>query len=173
MTRSNTIVSAAILAVLGLAAGVEWFGESAATAPAAFAPRAADELVARGRYIVKIGGCNDCHTPGYAMSGGKVAEETWLTGDTLGYRGPWGTTYPANLRRYMANLTEDEWVKVAGMMETRPPMPWFTLRDMDERDLRAVYRYVRSLPVTGGPAPDYMPPDREPPLPVFMLVLPR
>ena len=33
-----------------------------------------DAQVQRGRYLVKIAGCNDCHTPGYAMSGGKVPE---------------------------------------------------------------------------------------------------
>ncbi|HTG73952.1 MAG TPA: cytochrome C, partial [Terriglobia bacterium] len=27
--------------------------------------------VERGRYIVEIGGCNDCHTAGYAEAGGK------------------------------------------------------------------------------------------------------
>ena len=29
---------------------------------------------------------------------GKVEEKDWLTGDHLGWKGPWGTTYPANLR---------------------------------------------------------------------------
>ena len=50
--------------------------------------------IARGRYIAKISGCNDCHTAGYAMSGGKVPEKDWLMGDALGWRGDWGTTYP-------------------------------------------------------------------------------
>ena len=38
---------------------------------------------ARGKYLVQIAGCNDCHTPGYATSGGKVEEKLWLTGDQL------------------------------------------------------------------------------------------
>lgn len=29
----------------------------------------------RGRYLVKIAGCNDCHTPGYMQSAGKVDEK--------------------------------------------------------------------------------------------------
>jgi mono/diheme cytochrome c family protein len=63
------------------------------------AEKAADsKSIARGRYIVKIAGCNDCHTPGYFQTGGKVPEKEWLVGDKLGWRGPWGTTYPSNLR---------------------------------------------------------------------------
>ena len=54
--------------------------------------------IERGRYLVKISGCNDCHTAGYAMTGGNIPESQWLMGDKLGWRGPWGTTYPANLR---------------------------------------------------------------------------
>ncbi|MEJ2396973.1 MAG: cytochrome C, partial [Gammaproteobacteria bacterium] len=32
------------------------------------------KLLERGRYLVRIGGCNDCHTAGYAESGGKTPE---------------------------------------------------------------------------------------------------
>ena len=45
--------------------------------------------VDRGRYLVKITGCNDCHTPGYLLSEGNVLEKLWLTGDKFGWRGPW------------------------------------------------------------------------------------
>ena len=44
----------------------------------------------RGRYLVVTAGCNDCHTPGYPQAGGKIDEKLWLTGDKLGWRGPWG-----------------------------------------------------------------------------------
>src|ERR671925_460056 len=79
-----------------------------ACAPAA-TPTPAVESVERGRYMVTIGGCNDCHTAGYAQQEGNVPEAQWLTGDSLGWHGPWGTTYPPNLRLYMQDLTEDEW----------------------------------------------------------------
>jgi mono/diheme cytochrome c family protein len=92
--------------------------------PAA-AQQKSDSLVKRGKYLVQIGGCNDCHTAGYAPSGGKVPEAQWLTGDMLGWRGPWGTTYPTNLRLYFQDLTENEWVRKAKTLSTRPPMPWF------------------------------------------------
>jgi mono/diheme cytochrome c family protein len=61
-----------------------------------------DDLIERGRYLVRITGCNDCHTEGYAEAGGEVPEEQWLKGSALGWRGPWGTTYGTNLRIYFA-----------------------------------------------------------------------
>jgi mono/diheme cytochrome c family protein len=118
--------------------------------------------IQRGRYLVKIAGCNDCHTTGYTQKAGKVPEKEWLTGDRLGWRGPWGTTYASNLRIYMNAISESQWVKVAHEAEFRPPMPWFALHDMTEQDLRAIYRFVKHLGPSGDPAPPYLPPDREP-----------
>ena len=131
---------------------------AAAALPALAEPSAAD--LERGRYMLQIGGCNDCHTPGYGMSGGKVPESQWVIGDALGWQGPWGTTYAANLRLYMQRLSEDEWVRNAKALVTRPPMPWFALRDMSPDDLRALYRYIRHLGPVGEPAPAYVPPGK-------------
>ncbi|HXG02999.1 MAG TPA: c-type cytochrome [Candidatus Binatia bacterium] len=130
--------------------------------PAKASPDASRRLVERGRYLVKIAGCNDCHTPGYAERAGDVPEERWLVGDTLGWRGPWGTTYAANLRLYLNGMTEAQWLAAARALRSRPPMPWFALRDMTDEDLRAIYRYVRALGPAGTPAPAYVPPDRTP-----------
>ena len=118
----------------------------------------ADPQVERGRYLVRIGGCNDCHTPGYAPAGGKIPESQWLVGDPLGWRGPWGTTYATNLRLSMQDLTEEQWVQKGKALSTRPPMPWFDIQAMSDDDLRAIYRYVRSLGPAGKPAPAYVPP---------------
>ena len=115
-------------------------------------------MIDRGRYLMKIAGCNDCHTAGYAQSGGNVPEAQWLTGDALGWSGPWGTTYAANLRLVIAGMSEEEWIQRARAARYRPPMPWFALRDMNEADLRAAYRYIRSLGPAGNPAPAYVPP---------------
>jgi mono/diheme cytochrome c family protein len=118
--------------------------------------------VKRGRYIAQIGGCNDCHTPGWGPSGGKVPEASRLTGDSLGWHGPWGTTYPTNLRLYFQHLTEDQWLQRAKTLNARPPMPWFNVRAMTTQDLRALYHYVRYLGPAGKPAPGYLPPDKMP-----------
>ena len=125
------------------------------------AAKAMNADVKRGKYLVQTAGCNDCHTPGYPPSNGKVDEKLWLTGDKLGWRGPWGTTYPANLRLSAANMTEAQWL-VRARSEMRPPMPWFNMRDMTDRDVRAIYRYLRFMGPVGEPAPSYVPPDRTP-----------
>jgi mono/diheme cytochrome c family protein len=108
--------------------------------------------VQRGEYLVKTSGCNDCHTPGYAEAGGQVAQSAWLTGSPIGFHGPWGTSYAANLRRYVQQLDETDWLaRVRQPM--RPPMPWFNLRDMTDDDLLAIYRFIRALGPAGEPAP--------------------
>jgi mono/diheme cytochrome c family protein len=133
--------------------------------PASAQDQKADPLVARGRYVVAIAGCNDCHTPAFPMKNGKVAESEWLTGDALGWNGPWGTTYATNLRLYMQDLTEAQWVAKAKKLTARPPMPWFNVQKMSTTDLRAMYRYIRHLGPAGKPAPVYLPPDKTPPQP--------
>ena len=123
------------------------------------------QQIKRGQYIVEIGGCNDCHTAGYGDAGGKAPESERLKGDTLGYRGPWGTTYPTNLRLSILKMTEDQWVKYGKNLMTRPPMPWFNIRAMTDADLRALYQYVKSLGVSGTPAPAFIPPGKQPKAP--------
>jgi mono/diheme cytochrome c family protein len=118
--------------------------------------------IERGRYLVKIAGCNDCHTPGYLMSAGQVPETLWLTGDSFGWRGPWGTTYATNLRIRMQQFTENEWIKYAKDLKARPPMPWFTLNEMHEQDLKAIYKFIRHLGPAGNESPSFVPPDQEP-----------
>jgi mono/diheme cytochrome c family protein len=142
---------------LVIALGCQWVNGQAPKQAAA--PSAAIE---RGRYVVEIGGCNDCHTAGYADAGGKAAEADRLKGDTLGYRGPWGTTYPTNLRLSIGKMTEDAWVKYAKELMTRPPMPWFNIRAMTDADRRALYQYVKSLGAGGTASPAFLPPDKAP-----------
>jgi len=123
----------------------------------------------RGRYLVSITGCNDCHTPGYPEKAGNIPESEWLTGNPVGFQGPWGTTYPANLRLLMQSMPEAQWVEHA-RRATRPPMPWFALRDMSDADLRALYQFVRSLGAAGGPAPAYVEPGVQPTTPFIVFV---
>jgi mono/diheme cytochrome c family protein len=130
---------------------------------------ATDPRIARGRYLITIGGCNDCHTPGYMQQGPAVPEKEWLTGMPIGFQGPWGTTYPANLRLVAARMSEAQWLEHA-RKERLPPMPWFNVRRMTDEDLGAVYAYIRSLGSPGVPAPAYVAPGGKVTTPYFVFV---
>ena len=119
------------------------------------AAKAADEAqsaerIEHGHYLAKVSGCNDCHTPGYLQGEGNVPEDQWLTGSSVGFQGPWGTTYPANLRLYVRGLSEAQWLKRV-REPMRPPMPWFNLSAMTDRDLEDLYRFIRALGPAGEP----------------------
>ena len=150
--------STAVLAIL--------LSSALAGAQTAGSQKANKGEIQRGRYLVMIAGCNECHTPGYAPKNGEVEEKLWLTGDALGWSGPWGTTYPVNLRLFMADMTQQQWVKHARAMTPRPPMPWFNVRAMTDADLKAIYTYTRSLGRGGDPAPAFVPPGTKPAGPV-------
>lgn len=109
-------------------------------------------IIERGRYLAQVSGCNDCHTPGYMPAEGKVPEKLWLTGSSVGFQGPWGTTYPTNLRLTMHQMSEAQWL-VRARQPMRPPMPWFNLKAMTDKDLVALYRYIRALGPAGEPVP--------------------
>lgn len=132
----------------------------------------AQSIIERGRYVTLIGGCNDCHTQDYAFKDGQIEEKDWLKGNTVGWQGPWGTTYPSNLRIYFQKTSEEDWMRTARTATFRPPMPWFTLRHISDDDLRAVYRFVNSLGAAGNPAPAYLSPGADSPAPKFDFVLP-
>lgn len=118
-----------------------------------------------GRYLVLVGGCNDCHTPAYARTNGaEPAESEWLKGSTEGHTGPWGTSYGKNLRLTVAGMTEDQWVEKLSTGTSLPPMPWPGVRAMSDADKRAVYAYIKSLPGEAGvQAPAPLPPGATPP----------
>lgn len=118
----------------------------------------ADPLIERGRYVAMMGGCHDCHTGGYADAAGQVPAERWLTGTEVGFKGPWGVSYPTNLRLSVQRMSEEQWLTYARAPRL-PPMPWFNLRDMADEDLRALYRFLRDIGPSGKPAPMPVGPD--------------
>ncbi|HWI13769.1 MAG TPA: cytochrome C [Burkholderiales bacterium] len=156
-----------------IAAGAAALAVGSMHAPAADnakGAKGADRAIERGRYLVEITGCNDCHTQGFMANGGKVPESERLAGSSLGWRGPWGTTYAANLRLYFQDITEEQWLKIAKEIQRRPPMPYYSLNAMSQADARAVYRYIRHLGPAGKPAPSFVGNDREPPKPYVVFV---
>jgi mono/diheme cytochrome c family protein len=129
------------------------------------------EVIARGRYMVVTGHCNNCHTADYQRNAGQVPDKDWLTGRDIGHRGPWGTTYAANLRINANKMTEAEWVAYASTLRNRPGMPTWSLRDTTPEDIRAMYHFIRSLGPVGEPSRASLPPGEEPKTPHIRVVV--
>lgn len=134
---------------------------------------AAASPVDAGRYLVTVAGCNDCHTKGYLQTEGDVPEEDWLTGNPVGWRGPWGTTYASNLRLYADTLSAGQFVKILHSRTALPPMPWMNINEISERDARAIYAYLKHLGPKGKPTPENVPPGKEPNTPYIRMAPPR
>ncbi|HYW35242.1 MAG TPA: c-type cytochrome [Balneolaceae bacterium] len=130
---------------------------------------AAASQVKAGRYLIITGGCNDCHTQGF-MQDNNIPESEWMTGSSVGWQGPWGTTYAANLRLSVQNYSKKAWVHMAKTRSTRPPMVWFSLNQMSDKDLKAIYAYLKSLGPKGKPAPHAVPPGQKPKTPYISLM---
>ena len=178
--RSTRLLTATLLA--GVVTACQSAAPASASASAASASSAmpatngpavqAESMEKAGEYLTIVGGCNDCHTENWSASEGKVAPEDRMAGMKTGFRGSWGTVYGKNLRTIVQRMSEDRWVKVlstADSGEGRPPMPWWNTAKMNERDLRAMYRYVKGLgPKTNG-VPRGLPVGKEPAGPYITL----
>lgn len=111
----------AVVAAAGLFVAAPAFAEGSAKSKKAEPGKTSGD-VARGKYLVTIGGCHDCHTPlkmgpngpvpdmDRALSGHpeylKMSEKPDLSGGNWGvvvaptltaWSGPWGTSFTANL----------------------------------------------------------------------------
>jgi hypothetical protein len=60
------------------------------------------------------------------------------------------------------HYTEDQWVQYVTTAKPKPPMPWWSLQDTTEQDLRAMYQFIKYLGPAGQPAPPFVPPDQDP-----------
>jgi len=144
---------------------------SAALSTGAFAQdqQASVEL---GERISVIGGCHDCHSVNYSETGGKIDPATALKGNPVGYNGPWGTNYAANLRLVASGKSEDDWVSYLKTFEAGPPMPWFNVHAFTEAESRSLYQYIKSLGEPGDPAPANLPPGETPKTPYLVFAPP-
>lgn len=148
-----------LLAALAIAAALLGLTLAATHRPTSDPPNA---VLARGKYLVVIAGCNDCHTTGWRESDGKLPTSAWLTGSNVGYRGAWGTSYPPNLRLEFQVVSEDRWLTAVATRGGRPPMIWHDLRGFTQQDLHAVYTFIRSLGPAGSPSPRDVSPEVDP-----------
>ncbi len=124
----------------------------------------ADDPVAAGRFLVNYGGCNDCHTAGQLEGRPLPGESDRLEGSRLGFLGPWGVSYPPNLRLVFASMTPEQWTALIANPGPygKPPMPWGAVRQLSPGDQHAIYAYIRSLGPAGAPAPPDVPPGQTP-----------
>ena len=140
-------------------------------------PMTEQEQLERGHYLVLITGCNDCHTPGYFYGAPDTTRA--LSGSELGWKGPWGVSYPRN-------LTPDPQTGIAAWSESdivtairtgkrpdgrmlMPPMPWPDFANLTDADAAAIAKYLKSIPPVSHKAPDILGPDAIPTGSVFVI----
>jgi mono/diheme cytochrome c family protein len=126
----------------------------------------ADTPELAGEYIIWVGRCNSCHTADLKTNVANWTETTpkddWLMGGRKSV-GNYGTVYSANLRLTPQNYTEDEFVKMMKTRSANPPMPWFALHQFNEKDLRSVYAFLKSMGPKGDPVTPFVPDPAGPP----------
>jgi mono/diheme cytochrome c family protein len=113
--------------------------------------------VAYGRYLTEIASCASCHTPmdkGKAVPGkefaggfefkmghGTLARSANITPDKATGIGAW--TKEQFVQRFKALASAEPPPVKAGAPNT--PMPWYDYAGMTERDLGAIYAFLRTL----------------------------
>lgn len=140
-----------------------------------------EQQVARGKYLVAVIGCGDCHTAGYFF--GKPDMPHALGGSDVGFEIP-------QLGAFVApNLTSDpetglgDWTKeeiVAALQtgkrpdgrELAPIMPWRDLASLTHEDALAIASYLKSLPAIKNKVPGPFGAGVRPTVPVMKIVAP-
>jgi mono/diheme cytochrome c family protein len=111
--------------------------------------------VARGEYLVRLGGCTDCHTPGHLL--GKPDVSRFLGGSDVGLEVPGvgifvGPNLTPDNETGLGNWTKDQ---IATAIQTgvrpdgrvlAPMMPWRAYAGLTKSDAAAVVEYLRGLP---------------------------
>ena len=157
------------VAVLGLAVALASCSSNSKTTTTtdstATAATTAEQKLARGKYLVTVTGCNDCHTPGSLYGAPDMSR--MLSGSELGWTGPWGTSYAANItpdpETGIGNYTEDDIVAAIrtghkkGGAPILPPMPWPDFAAFTDEDAYAIAAYLKSVPAVVHAVPAVLP----------------
>ncbi|WP_162427455.1 c-type cytochrome [Pontibacter pudoricolor] len=117
-----------------------------------------DDQLSKGKYLVTIASCNDCHTPaekgtpieGKQLAGGfefKLPNGTLrsanITPDKETGIGSW--TENAFVSRFKQHLEPEMANQKIGPNDFNTIMPWRMYAGMTEEDLRAIYQYLRTV----------------------------
>jgi mono/diheme cytochrome c family protein len=147
----------------------------------ASAPAPAQDQVARGKYLVTFGGCNDCHTPGYFF--GKPEMARFLGGSEVGFEIPGlGVFHGPNLtpdkETGLGNWSEQQ---IANAIQTgtrpdgrilAPIMPWKAFAELTKADALAIAAYLKSIPAVKNKVPGPFGPTEKPTSFVMKIVPP-
>ncbi len=176
--RRRTAPLSAALTVAVAAAGLML---PCLTAQAAQKPPAADkQAIARGKYLVGVGSCTDCHTPGHFL--GKEDATKFLGGSDVGFAIPGlGVFVAPNLTPDKAtglgNWTPEQIATALTKGTTpegrmlAPAMPWRNYANMTKSDALAIAAYLKSLPPVSHQVPGPFGPTQTP-TSFVMVVLP-
>lgn len=168
MTRWTRYLSALLVVTAAVTASMTL---SCATGRPELAASAPQDPVVRGRYLVTIMSCNDCHTPGYFYGAPDTTRR--LAGSDLGWVGPWGVVHARNLTPDSATgigaWTKEQIVQALRSGNTpdgsqlAPIMPWMNYASiLDESDAMAIASYLKSLPPVTHKNLDRISPERKP-----------
>lgn len=148
----------------------------AAVAFAAATKSASTDKVARGKYLVSVMGCNDCHTPGTFYGGPDM--KRFLSGSEMGWAGPWGTVYAANItpdaETGIGKWSEAEIAKAIRTgnrpdgRQLAPIMPWMNFANLTDADVAGIAAYLKTLPAVKHVVPAPVAPGGTPSGPVLM-----
>jgi mono/diheme cytochrome c family protein len=154
--------------------------EQAQSMMSAREPIPADQIE-RGRYLVNLGGCNDCHTPGYFL--GKPDPSRRLAGSDVGIEIPdtgifFGSNLTPDRDTGLGNWTREDiitavqtGVRPDGRM-LAPIMPWRAFAELTRSDVGAIADYLISLPPISQKVPGPFGPDERPNFPVMKITAP-
>ena len=119
-------------------------------------PRAqAESQLDRGKYLVVVASCNDCHTPGFFL--GKPDMAKYLGGSDVGFEIPGlgvfaGRNITPDKETGIGNWT-DEQIATAITTGKRPDgrqlapiMPYAAFSYMTKEDVAAIVAFLRSVP---------------------------
>ena len=133
-------------------------------------PKADPALIAKGKYLAQIMSCGDCPTPG--TFDGAPGFEHFLAGRELGWAGPWGVGYAANLTsdpETGLGKRKPEQIAMAIRSGNRPDgrqlapaMPWLDYSVLTDADALSIVAYLKTLKPAKHAVPKPVPPGETP-----------
>ena len=151
------------------------------TALLAFAAIADGSQVTRGKYLVTLGGCNHCHTPGYFL--GNPDTSRFLGGSDVGFEIPGqgvfvGSNITPDKKTGIGSWTREQIVKALQGGERpdgrilAPIMPWHAFATLTADDAMAIAAFLQSVRPVSNQTPGPFKPGEKVSTSIFRIVPP-